>query len=638
MIGSERHAFSAPVIITSDTNDRRNTDRCPISNSSESAKRDITMASSRSGSGGRTTGRLGWTVKSALVSILATAPGSMADSCIPLTGSTTCRAFQSASVSTSSYLIGLFPFLQYVSDGASFDKQLSQYVQTDYVQKQYQTLLGCGNIDLVNTTDLYARFTTSVICNAIIQNSIKACSLSDQASRPLCADSCAHYAESEAYLAADTSLCPSSSSGRQDQIRADFVNCALPADSLSSSSCIQGITNEPDNCGYGNSTIGLCSYCASGGINSTDTCCYNSNVESKCANVVLPSITPTMSFNTATASATASSTATPAAGGSSDHKGLSGGAIAGIVIGSVAGLALLAFAILMCIRLARRRRGSQKGSIFNQPSPSRKGPQTNQIPAAAVAPQGYEILPGGRIARMSALEGHSGEPGSRHADSRLGASAGAAAAGAAAGYVTGRRRGGGDHSSSDSFGESPGSEPRAAILRPPPMNIRRNGSLSSSSVLAGEDPQSPGSAGGMSSPPGVNSQQSEQLPFFKDYYSQDDIHPGERVAVLWAYQPRAADEFALERGDMLKVVGIWDDGWATGVMLDERADEWEARKQAQRDSGVSHTSGRLRDTSPPVSGEIKAFPLVCVCLPEHWRKTIEGDGSTETGSSAQHGT
>ncbi|KAI2464522.1 hypothetical protein F4781DRAFT_68100 [Annulohypoxylon bovei var. microspora] len=640
MIGSERHALSAPVITTSDTNPRRNSDRSRTSKSFEHAKRDVAMSSSRSGSGGRTAGRLGWTVKSALVSILAAAPGSMADSCIPLTDSTACPAFQASSVSTSSYLIGLFPFLQYVSDRASFDKQLSQYVQTDYVQKQYQTLLGCGNIDLVNTTDLYARFTTSVICNAIIQNSIKPCSLSDQASRPLCADSCAHYAESEAYLAADTSLCPSSSTGRQDQIRADFVNCALPADSLSSSSCIQGITNEPDNCGYGGSTIGLCSYCASGGINSTDTCCYNSNIESQCADVVLPSITTTMTFSTPTASATstASSTATPVAGGSSGNKGLSGGAIAGVVIGSVAGLALLAFLILMCIRLARRRRGSQKGSIFNQPSPSRKGPQTGQIPAPAVAPQGYEILPGGRIARMSALEGHTGESPSRHGDSRLGASTGAAAAGAAAGYMAGRRRGGGgDHSSSDSFGESPASEPRAAILRPPPMNIRRNGSLSSSSVLAGEDPQSPGSAGGMSSPPGVNSQQSEQLPFFKDYYSQDDIHPGERVAVLWAYQPRAADEFALERGDMLKVVGIWDDGWATGVMLDERADEWEARRQAQRDSGVSHTSGRLRDTSPPVSGEIKAFPLVCVCLPEHWRKTIEGDGSTETGSSAQHG-
>jgi hypothetical protein len=135
----------------------------------------------------------------------------------------------------------------------------------------------------------------------------------------------------------------------------------------------------------------------------------------------------------------------------------------------------------------------------------------------------------------------------------------------------------------------------------------------------------------MSSPPGVASQQSEQLTSFKDYYSQDDIHPGDKVATLWAYQPRAGDEFELQRGDMLKVVGIWDDGWATGVLIDEKADEWDSKRAAQRDSGVSNTSGR-RDESPATGGEIKAFPLVCVCIPDHWRKTIEGDGSTETGS------
>ncbi|KAI5917219.1 hypothetical protein F4810DRAFT_705052 [Camillea tinctor] len=575
--------------------------------------------------------RSNWRIGSLLLPILSAAPVAMAadGSCISLSGSTTCPSFQAASVSTSSAVSGIYQFLKYVSDTTSFDEQLRQYVSGSYLQEKYQNLLGCGNVNLSNP-DLYARFTISVICNGVVQNSINDCGLSSEASRPLCADSCAQYAESEAYVAADDSLCPSQGSNVQDQIRADFVNCALPADSLSSSSCIQGISNEPDNCGYGDSTIGLCSYCASGGINSTDTCCYSSNAEERCKGVVLPTITSTMTFSTPTAGATSSSTATP---GSSGNAGLSGGAIAGAVVGSVAGLALLAFLLFMCIRLTRRRRGSQKGSVFNQPSPSRRGPPTSQVPANT-PPQGYEVLPGGRIARMSALEGTSAGSPSRRGESRHGGTAGAAAAGAAAGFMAGRKRGD-NHSSTDSFGESPGSETRMGILRPPPN--RRNGSLSSNSMLAGEDPQSPGSAGGLSSPPGVNSQQSEQLPFFKDYYSQDDIHPGERVAVLWAYQPRAVDEFALERGDMLKVVGIWDDGWATGVLLDERADEWEARRQAQRDSGVSNASGRGRDISPPVSGEIKAFPLVCVCLPEHWRKTIEGDGSTETGSSAHQG-
>ncbi|TEA20802.1 hypothetical protein C8034_v005855 [Colletotrichum sidae] len=517
----------------------------------------------------------------------------------------------------------------FVSSRETFDQQLQSYVDTTYVRDKYQTLLGCSNVNLTNSTELYARFTTTVICNAIVQNSIDACNLTSANSKPLCADTCAEYAQSEALLTSDSSLCSNPSNNLVNQIRADFTNCALPADSLSSSNCIQGIANERNNCGYGNSTVGLCSYCASGGLNSTDTCCYNSNVDERCAGVVLPSIFPTMTFTAPTATATPTSTSAPAAGGRS----LSGGAIAGIVIGSIAGALLLVGLIYFCILLARRRRpGSQSGSVFNQPSPSRQGPSTVKIPPVQTA-SGYEVLPGGRIARMSALESASDPaPATSRSSGAVGTGAAAAAVGGAA-YMAGRRRG--DDQSSSDFADSPESEIRAGILRPPPTNIRRTGSLSSSSVLTGAlDPQSPTSAG-MSSPQGMASQQSEQLPFFKDYYSQDDIHPGDRVATLWAYQPRAPDEFTLERGDMLKVVGIWDDGWATGILMDERADEWEDRRAAQRDSGVSNTSGR-RDQSPPVSGEIKAFPLVCVCLPEHWRKTIEGDISTE-GSSAHQG-
>ncbi|KAM0328087.1 hypothetical protein ACHAQA_005490 [Verticillium albo-atrum] len=550
--------------------------------------------------------------------------------CVSLEGSTTCPAFQSASVSTTGFVADIFPFLPFVSNRETFDQQMLAYIRTTYVQQKFATSFGCGNIDLRNTDELYARFTTSVICNAIVQNSIQACNLSDDDAPPLCADTCAHYAQSEALVTSDEGLCPNPSSDLISLIRADFTNCYLPTGSLSSADCVQGVANEPNNCGYGNSTIGLCSYCASGGINSTDTCCYNSDVDNRCADVTLPSFTPSMTFTAPTTSSTSGPSSSSSPSEDDDEEsggGLSGGAIAGIVIGSLAGVALIAgliFLCLMCLRRRRRRTDSHNGSVFNQPSPSRQGPLAEKTGPPATVP-GYEVLPGGRIARMSALEGNSDSSptGGHHAGL-------AAAAGAGAGYMAGRGR---DDNSSSDFGSSPGSDGRAGmgVLRPPPT--RRHGSLSSSSVLAGEDPQSPTSAGGMSSPQGMASQQSEQLPFFKDYYSSDDIHPGDRVAVLWAYQPRANDEFSLERGDMLKVVGIWDDGWATGIMMDERAEEWDARRQAQRDSGVSSTSARGRDTSPPVSGEIKAYPLVCVCLPEHWRKTIEGDGSTETGSS-----
>lgn len=462
---------------------------------------------------------------------------------------------------------------------------------------------------------MYARYTTTVLCNTLVQKSISPCSLSANAQRPLCADACADFAQSEAYITANKNLCSNPGPDLSKLIRADFTTCSLPDEALTSQ-CIAASTNEPENCGFGNSTLGLCSYCAAGGTNSTDTCCYNSNAEKRCDGVKLPSITATMTFTPPTATSTPSSTGTPDNSSGNDHK-LSGGAIAGIVIGSIAAIALLAIAIFFCLRATRRRRGSQEGSIFNQPSPARKGPMMGQ--AKQTAPEGYEVLPGGRVARMAALEGHSGgSPTQRNGNNGTAVFVGGGGGG----------KGGTDtQSSSDEYAESP---ERGNVLRPPPTS-RRHGSLSSGSVLGSDGPQSPGSAG-YSSPLGMASQQSEQLPFFKDYYSQDDIHPADKVAVLWAYQPRAADEFSLERGDMIKVVGIWDDGWATGIMLDERADDWETRRQNQRDSGVSNTSG-IRDESPEAQGEMKAFPLVCVCLPEHWRKTIEGDGSTESGST-----
>lgn len=470
---------------------------------------------------------------------------------------------------------------------------------------------------------MYARYTTTVLCNSLVQRSVSDCELSQQDSRPVCADTCAEFAQSEAFVSADQDLCTSPNTDLNKLIRADFTTCSLPDGALSSR-CVSGSDNEPENCGFGNSTVGLCSYCAAGGINSTDTCCYGANAEKRCEGVRLPSVTPTLTFTTPTATSSPTDTSgaddADATGGG---RRLSGGAIAGIVIGALAGLALLALLLFLCIRLMRRKDGSQKGSIFNQPTPARMGPAMSQ---AKPTPEGYEVLPGGRVARMSALEGHSGGSPQHHRTTSQTNLPEEGSSPAVAGYAVEPTKSRESPSSSDEYGESPQSGPRG-ILRPPAAS-RRKGSLSSGSLLEGH--QSLSSGAEHSSPVGMASQNSEQLPFFKDYYSQDDIHPGDKVAVLWAYQPRAVDEFALERGDMLKVAGIWDDGWATGVMVDERVEEWDARRQAQRDSGVSNAT-EPRGNSPISSQqEMKAFPLVCVCVPDHWRKTIEGDVSTHS--------
>ena len=365
-----------------------------------------------------------------------------------------------------------------------------------------------------------------------------------------------------------------------------------------SGSCITGEQNEPDNCGFSTNLQGLCSYCASSSPNATDSCCIGSNVTSRCVGVTLPSVVsmpPLFPSSTSTSASTAStpsstnsnSTAGGTGGTASSPHNLSGGQIAGIVIGSILGAALLlALLFLCCICLRRRRRTTPHGSVFNQPSPKR-GVQPQM---SSVRDPG-QVAPGGRVARMSALEGtSSSDP--QYVNPVLAA----------------ERRRFGETSDSDIYGDSPGSRGRGA----PPVTGRRNGSLSSNSVFGGglDDgtPPASGSGGQFSSPAGIASGESEQLLAFKDYYSPDEIHPNDKVATLWAYQPRAGDEFELERGDMLKVVGIWDDGWATGVRINERAEDYGSKRKELRDSGVSNGTGR-RDASPPPMGEIKAFPV-----------------------------
>lgn len=382
-------------------------------------------------------------------------------------------------------------------------------------------------------------------------------------------------ARSEELIAANPDLCGKPKDDFMKEVRSDFAMCSETKESLGE--CIEGGENESKECGYGSNLPGLCGYCAESSPNSTDSCCRNSDAPSRCSNVNLPttpSTPPLFPSNTSTSSATPSE----AAGGG----GLSGGQIAGIVVGSVAGAAILGALIAFLIIFLRRRRNNDDDTIFNQPSPQYRGGPAS--PASREKDTSYDMVRGGRVARMSALQSH--QDTSPHA------------AGAAAGKLN-------DSSDSEPYGGTPGKSKRR-----PPVTTRRNGSLSSASVLAGDgDAMSPnsGSGGQYSSPEGVTSQ-SEQLPYFRDYYSEDDIHPNDKVAVLWAYQPRAGDEFELERGEMLKVVGIWDDGWATGVRVNERAEEYDGIYRPQRDSGVSNGSER-RGSSPPPTGEIKAFPV-----------------------------
>ncbi|BCS20221.1 SH3 domain protein [Aspergillus puulaauensis] len=509
----------------------------------------------------------------------------MSDSCISLSGSTQCPAFNGSSISTNSDLHNDFPFLRNVSNLEDFDTALHSYVLGSYIQNKYAVYLGCQG-DLTNTSEYYARYTTSAICSGLVQSSATDCDLSSEQTRPLCAEDCASMASSEEEIAVNDELCPDRRNDYLSQVRSDFSVCIGPNGTLDTS-CIRGADNEPNECGYRSNLLGLCSFCASSTTNSTDSCCINANAATRCKGVDIP--TPSTSFIPIY---TSDSPSDSGSGG-----GLSGGQIAGIVIGSVAGFALLAALIAFgLIYYCRRKRESGDDSSLNKPNPQRKGSPMQQ-------PESPSFAAPGRVARMSALrEAPSHSPRSRNS-----------------GAFFGSAKYGSDSSDSEGF-----ASPGAMHKKIPPTTGKRQGSLSSNSALAGAgsdtSPRS-GTIGHYSSPEGLTSGQSEQLSSFQDYYSQDDIHPGDKVAVLWAYQPRAGDEFGLDRGEIIKVIGIWDDGWATGVRVPETAEEYEARHREQRDSGFSNRSQR---TSPALSGEIKAFPLVCVCLPQHWSKIIDG--------------
>lgn len=66
-------------------------------------------------------------------------------------------------------------------------------------------------------------------------------------------------------------------------------------------------------------------------------------------------------------------------------------------------------------------------------------------------------------------------------------------------------------------------------------------------------------------------------------------------------------------------------GWATGVRTNDRAEDY-IKLRTQRDSGVSASQNSRASMTPIEEKDVKAFPLVCVCLPEHWQKTIDNDG------------
>lgn len=139
---------------------------------------------------------------------------------------------------------------------------------------RYKDRIGCSSVDLTNAQNVYARFTKSVLCSRLVQQS-KACNNPAVEAPVLCASSCvrsksvrtagfytnflkADWAQSEQIIAADNNVCGSPFANAMETVKSDFVICSVDSGSAAlSDKCVHGATNEPNNCGFGYVVSGM---------------------------------------------------------------------------------------------------------------------------------------------------------------------------------------------------------------------------------------------------------------------------------------------------------------------------------------------------------------------------------------------
>jgi len=91
---------------TNSTNDIATENALPDTMSKELGPKTMGSSGQRERARGTSSTSKRFTTTAALLTLLATAPGAMAQSCISLAGSTTCSAFNTSSISTDVSLIG----------------------------------------------------------------------------------------------------------------------------------------------------------------------------------------------------------------------------------------------------------------------------------------------------------------------------------------------------------------------------------------------------------------------------------------------------------------------------------------------------------------------------------------------------
>ncbi|KAK8850747.1 hypothetical protein IAR55_004667 [Kwoniella newhampshirensis] len=453
--------------------------------------------------------------------------------CLRLLGSLACPAYQYAYLSPGN-LSNAFPFFAGVTDVASFDVAALNYFVNPFqftTTKFGDNQLGCSNASTAvlrwERTVLCSQWVNeqwSVECTALYNSSSAATSM-----KMVCQNTCLEYSANEHEIVNSTEYCPGpdlTAGARDTQLNKDFVDCTnwTTYATNDSASCVQGSDNE-GNCGFGTSVAQLCNFCQG---SEPDDCCYAGTTDMSVCGYTLPVRTSFTSSTPATATSTngGGPTGTSASDNAGTSSKLTGGKLAGTIVGSViGGLLLLGLLLLLLLCCKRRRRGNKRDSA------------------------------------------------SSFAASQAGAGAGGAAAGGVFGSFFGgntvRNSSGGPQNTSEKglLGNNASSPTMGGDTLYSPSFMNGNGHGN------GKMPDGLGVGGGVGAFAGGVASGTRTsgvvLPRVRDENQNGNrwIEPGMEVTVLWPYQASLPDELELRPGMKLRVVRLYDDAWGTAEVI-----------------------------------------------------------------------
>ncbi|CAO3575144.1 unnamed protein product [Mortierella alpina] len=327
-----------------------------------------------------------WLARSLLAGALLAAGAQAA--CVNLTGSTTCPSYSALSVDTSiiSKLKDYGIIMQPFTTVQGFDQAAANATGFQSASDTCTAYTGAQRIPYQNT----------VLCTIAVMDeaSLKCPGAPATAPRHLCASSCSLYLNG--YTALMNQTCANDTNTRTNMNALTDIclrgkrNAWPGLQDTNNATCVNALQNEAATCGLA-SVAAKCSYC---NTNTTAECCKDAATQCPQSSTSVAGTVPTG------AQPSTSPTGVTGGGGGSNDSGISSTAVKGIIGGAV-GLVVIAAALFIFMRRAKRKAGAHKGSGLSRQISNSSGRYNISSPkiqeegfaAASTAPIPMTTLP-----------------------------------------------------------------------------------------------------------------------------------------------------------------------------------------------------------------------------------------------------